>query len=279
MPTYANILVHLDHSKHCAARIDVACKLALDFEAHLIGLYAIDSLEDVGHGVALSPGPTLGRIRLVSPEPERIGNLFEDRVRRAGVDRRETRQALGDAAKNVAFQANYSDLVVLGQGDPDERLTGVTPVFPQSVLLAAGAPVLVVPYFTDSFNSLGQRVLIAWDGGREAARAVKDALPLLTRARDVCTLSIASKAEKEDVASPSIDLAAYLAHHGVRAEATRTFAGDLAAGDTLLARMSDYGADLVVMGAYGHSRVRELVLGGVTRNMLSHMTAPVLMSH
>jgi nucleotide-binding universal stress UspA family protein len=275
---YRSILVHLDHSKHCPARIDLACRLALDFDAHLIGLYAVDGREIAGDSATASA--MMERMGLVATQAARYMAIFEERAARAGVAKREMREAQGDAARNVAAHARYCDLVVLGQGDPDEALTGVTPVFPQHVALAAGAPVLILPYYTDSFASIGQRALIAWDGGREAARAVRDALPFLMRAQQAFALSVRSKSSEPGEFSLSTDLAAYLARHGVRVEASETFAGaDIGVGDALLARVSDHGADLVVMGAYGHSRLRELVLGGVTQTLLGHMTAPVLLSH
>jgi nucleotide-binding universal stress UspA family protein len=274
---YRSILVHLDHSKHCAARVDVACALAQNFDAHLIGLYAIDSRE--GFADAAGAEVLLERMGLVPPQFARYGALFEERAGRAGIGKRELRQAEGDAAKNVALQTRYCDLAVIGQGDPDESATGVTPVFAQHVALAAGAPVLVLPYYTDTFATIGQRVLIAWDAGREAARAARDALPFLVRAKETYALSVRAKSGAGGELAPSADLAKYLAHHGVRVEASETVGGDIGVGDALLARISDYGADLVVMGAYGHSRLRELVLGGATQTLLSHMTAPVLMSH
>ncbi len=274
---YRSILVHLDHSRHCAARIDVACAIAQRFEAHLIGLYAIDSRE--GLAEAQGADTLLERMGLVPPQFARVAALFEQRAARAGIAKREIRQAFGDAVKNVATQTCYCDLAVIGQGDPDESATGVSAVFAQHLALAAGAPVLVLPFYTDTFASIGERILIAWDGGREAARAVRDALPLLTRAREAYALSVRTKPGERSETALSTDLAAYLAHHGVRVEASETFAGDIGVGDALLARLSDYGADLVVMGAYGHSRLRELVLGGATQSLLSHMTAPVLMSH
>jgi nucleotide-binding universal stress UspA family protein len=205
--------------------------------------------------------------------------LFEERVERAGIARRELRHLEGDAAKNVALQTRYCDLAIVGQGDPDENTTGVMPVFAQHVALAAGAPVLVLPYYTDTFATIGQRVMIAWDAGREAARAARDALPFLVRAQQTYAISVRTNSSAHGELAPSADLAKYLAHHGVRVEASETFGGDIGVGDALLARLSDYGADLMVMGAYGHSRLRELVLGGATQTLLSHMTAPVLMSH
>jgi nucleotide-binding universal stress UspA family protein len=124
------------------------------------------------------------------------------------------------------------------------------------------------------------RVLVAWDGGREAARAVNDALPILERATAVKALLInPSDASNGHRREPGADIALHLARHGVKVTAARTVARDISVADAILAEISDYGADLLVMGAYGHSRAREFMLGGVTRQMLTTMPVPVLMSH
>jgi nucleotide-binding universal stress UspA family protein len=137
--------------------------------------------------------------------------------------------------------------------------------------------VLIVPRY-GVFGTVGERVLIAWNGSREATRAAHDALPLLKRATKVTVLSIDPDHDSQRRV-PSADITLHLARHGVAAEADSTVALDIAVGDVLLSRAADLGADLIVMGGYGHSRVREMVLGGATRHLLQHMTVPVLMSH
>jgi nucleotide-binding universal stress UspA family protein len=137
--------------------------------------------------------------------------------------------------------------------------------------------VLVVPRY-GTFDTVGERVLVAWNGSREATRAVHDALPILKLATKVTVLSIDPERDTGD-RIPSADIALHLARHGVAAEGTSTVGLDISVGDLLLSRAADLGADLIVMGAYGHSRMRELVLGGATRHILQHMTVPVLMSH
>jgi nucleotide-binding universal stress UspA family protein len=136
-----------------------------------------------------------------------------------------------------------------------------------------------VPY-AGRFATAGQRVLIAWDAGREAARAVSDALPLLKRA-DTVEVAVfdPERGRREHGEQPGADVALYLTRHGVKVSVARQSGANFVVGAQILSRAADTGADLVVMGAYGHSRVRELVLGGVTRIMLESMTVPVLMSH
>jgi len=143
--------------------------------------------------------------------------------------------------------------------------------------LGVGRPVLIVPRY-GTFETVGERVLVAWNGSREATRAVHDALPLLKLASSVTVLSIDPEHDTGD-RIPGADIALHLARHGVAAEGMSTVGLDISVGDLLLSRAADLGADLIVMGAYGHSRVRELVLGGATRHILQHMTVPVLMSH
>jgi len=123
-------------------------------------------------------------------------------------------------------------------------------------------------------------VLVGWDASREAARAVRDAMPLLARAEAVTVLTIdAEQSPFGHGEIPGADIALYLARHGVKAEVARTVSAGIGIGNTLLSRAADYEANLLVMGAYGHSRVRELLLGGTTRTVLTSMILPVLMSH
>jgi nucleotide-binding universal stress UspA family protein len=143
--------------------------------------------------------------------------------------------------------------------------------------LGVGRPVLVVPRY-GTFERLGERVLIAWNGSREATRAVHDAIPILKRAITVTVLSIDPEVDSPP-RTPSADITLHLARHGIAAEAASTSSVDFGVGNALLSRAADLGADLIVMGAYGHSRMREMVLSGATRHLLQNMTVPVLMSH
>lgn len=134
----------------------------------------------------------------------------------------------------------------------------------------------MIPYL-GAQNTLGKRVLVAWDGRREAARAVHDALPLLQRAANVSVLAVNPPAHNDAI--PCADICQHLARHGVRTEAVSHQTANDNVGTSILSYATDLDADLVVMGAYGHSRLSEMMLGGVTRTMLSQMTVPVLMSH
>ena len=178
-----------------------------------------------------------------------------------------------------ALHARYSDLAILGQLDPDRAQPEATGPRPEQVVLASGRPVLVVPY-AGHFDKLGRRVVIGWNATREAARAVGDAMPLLAAAEVVTVLTIdAREAPRGHGELPGADISRHLARHGVKAQVEQTVLADLSVGDVLLSRAADLGADLLVMGAYGHSRFRELLLGGATRTLLQSMTIPVVMSH
>jgi nucleotide-binding universal stress UspA family protein len=171
-----------------------------------------------------------------------------------------------------------SDLVILGQVEPDVVMpTG--PSFPADVVMGAGRPALVVP-FIGARATWGERILVAWNASREAARAVNDALPFLACAKSVTVLTVNPEQNGlEARREPGADIALHLARHGVKVEAERSIARGITVGDAILAEIGDNGHDMLVMGAYGHSRLREFVLGGVTQEMLQVMAVPVLMSH
>jgi nucleotide-binding universal stress UspA family protein len=182
----------------------------------------------------------------------------------------------GGIAEQLASQARCVDLAIVGQLDPDHPPFGSAAPPPEQIVLSSGRPVLIVPYAA-RFQGIGDRVLLAWNGSREAARAVNDALPFLVKASSVTVLTVKPEAARAE--TPNVDIVSHLARHGVQAEAAHTGATDIGVGVALLNHATEVCADLMVMGAYGHSRLRELVLGGATRSVLRRMTVPVLMSY
>ena len=145
--------------------------------------------------------------------------------------------------------------------------------------MAAGRPVLIVPY-AGAFETVGKRALIAWDGTREANRALNDALPLLADAETVSVVFVGSRERDLEQHRAALGRAVHhLRQHGIEADPEETLRGDLAVSDILLSRAADLAADLIVAGGYHHSQLREALLGGVSRELLDHMTVPVLMSH
>ncbi|CAM2172281.1 hypothetical protein BLAT2472_20386 [Burkholderia latens] len=185
----------------------------------------------------------------------------------------------GHATEAAILHARHADLLVLGQENPDDRATYVAPHFIEDVVMGTGRPALVVPYAGD-VRTLGENVLIGWDGGREAARAMADALPQLARARFVNVETVARRPPDPDKTPAGVDVAAYFERHGVRTSfSTTPRERSVSVGATLLNRVSDLHADLLEMGLYSHARMHERVLGGATRTILEAMTVPVLPSH
>lgn len=277
--TYKTIAVYLDDGKHCKARIDVAGDIARRFDAHLVGVY---STEPIPQAHALQDQwlaeKLAARSSAASERVALVRELFDARAGEIDSARRELREV--DMSAVEAMKATYADLIVVGQTDPYERTLNAPPSFPERIVLSVGRPVLFVPYFTNSYPTLGKKVLVAWNASREATRAVSDALPLLQRAERVTVIVVNAKRDRNDrVDIPAADISLFLARHGVKVEATQSYTDELSVGDELLVRVADGEFDLLVMGAYGHSRLREIVLGGVTQTLLQHMTVPVLMSH
>ena len=197
---------------------------------------------------------------------KRSGISFESRVMNAGVP---------GAADTFGAMARRFDLAVIAQGEPGKMAP--EEVIVEGALFGSGRPVVVVPYIQNGGIKL-DRVMIAWDASRSAARAIADAMPFLARAKAVDVVIVASERPKSDEIAGA-DIGHHLARHGLKVEVKRIVATDTDVANTLLSHAADTAVDFVVMGGYGHSRLREFVLGGATRGILSSMTVPVLMSH
>jgi nucleotide-binding universal stress UspA family protein len=277
--SYKTILLHVDNGARAPVRIGVACRLARRFDAHLVGLHALTVVKLPGYArVAVEGGADLGeyQAKLAADAARQGRQVFERGVSAAGIAKSEWRESRDDAANAMRLHARYADLVVVAQPNATDP-GAVEPDFAERVLLAAGRPLLVVPYAGD-FTEVGKRALVAWNASREAARAVTDAIPLLREAQTVQVIAFNPDAAAHgDV--PGADIGLYLARHGIKVTVSQQTAADVDVGNQLLSRAADLDADLIIMGGYGHSRLRELVLGGVTRTILQSMTAPVLMSH
>lgn len=276
MHAYKTVLVHVDRHKRCPARLDLAFTLGRQFDAHVVGLHAVTFTPIPSYALAESGAAVEAAYRAgLDRNRNDAMALFKAAAKRAGNSSAEWRSSLEDAVEAVSMHARYADLVVIGQTQPDSG-SGVEPDFPAQLALRSGRPILIVPY-AGKFDSVGKRVLIAWDGGREATRALTDALPLLQRAESVQVASFNPKRRTDGV--PGADIGLYLARHGVKVDVAHQTVRNLDIGNQLLSRTADQAADLIVMGAYGHSRLQEMVLGGVTRTILESMTVPVLMAH
>lgn len=273
-----DILVHVDNSKICDARVQAAIALAREHNAHLTGVYVhrellIPTYAEVQVGAALMEA----QMEESQAQAQTAEKAFCATLEKSGVAF-EWRCLRGEPVSSMNLSARYSDLVITGQPE-DMEVDWMSAALSNRIALESGRPVLVVPY-TGLRQPIGKRVLVAWNARREAVRAVHDALPILTKADSVEILSINPKdnpSGEGDIAGA--DLCLHLARHGVNAEAHTIRASDIDVANLLLSHSADRDSDLLVMGAYGHSRFRELVLGGATRDVLGHMTLPVLMSH
>lgn len=274
--SYKTILLHADASRSAVTRLGLAALLAQQQQAHLVcaamtgvSRYAIragnHAQSDLAVRATQNAQAVLGHCRALTEK--------------LGVQSCEYRLVDDDAYGGLALQSRYADLIVVGQADSGDPATGgLLQDLPGYLVLNCCRPVLVVP-FAGTFPSIGRQVLIAWDGSLQATRAIASALPLL-RDADRVTLALFDPASGEDEhgEEPGADMALYLARHGVRVDVVRE-ATDGDVGEALLALADRIGADLVVMGAYGHERYQEILLGGVTRTVLNTMTVPVLLAH
>lgn len=281
---FKDLLVHLDGGPATARRLDFALALAQRMDAQLTALYTLDMVPSIETLTRSSAGQMqyLERydelLEAAQDDARRIENRFRDGLRREGIAG-EWRFLESLPAETAALHARYADLAIVGQIDPENAPAGSAARVPEEVLLSSGRPALVVPY-AGTFKTVGEHVLVAWKATRESARALNDALPLLERAKKVTVLTVnPERGDDQETGIPAADIAHHLAHHGVAAEAATTVAEDISAGDALLNYAADSGADLMVMGGYGHSRAREFLLGGVTRQIMQQMTLPVLMAH
>jgi nucleotide-binding universal stress UspA family protein len=276
---YKDLLVHVDDTRACAGRIKAAVELAVAHEAHLTGIYVIGEPPPSSLVSGYMPPDTLIMLQQRARErAEAALTRFADLAKRSQISfesqiDRVLYTAMADA---IATNVRYADLAILGQADPEE---GEAPSsLPEEVTLSSGRPSLVIPYIGPA-ATLGQRVSVAWNASPEAARALNDALPILERAQAVDVVMVNSNDEPAHGEQPGADIALHLARHGIKVEVQRIETRDLDPANAILSHVADRGSDLLVMGAYGHSRLRELVLGGVTRTILREMTVPVLIAH
>ncbi len=279
--SYKTIVVHLDASTQRAQRLEVAFELAEKFDAHLVGLYAPGPSVIPSYALA-EIGPAV--IELDGRNRKLAAQAAQERFREVSARHRavkcEWRSSNGDAITAACLSARYADLVIAGQPQPQDTETGGMPAgFAADLILSARRPVLFVPY-AGRFPLVGQRVLVAWNASPEAARALSEAMPILSGASHVEVIAFDPDglgADHGDV--PGADIGLFVARHGIKVTVHQQTGTGLNVGLQLLSHAADYAADLIVMGAYGHSRLREWILGGATRTLFESMTVPVLMSH
>lgn len=269
-----DILVIADDAKSAPVRLDVAASLAAAHDAHIVALHVRERpYTPAGFGVM--PSTLIAWQESVMRErEEKAANAVAEAERRNGCPY-EWRSVEGETVATALLHSRYADIVVSSQGRAENE--AYEDYLTEELIMGSGRPILVVPSY-GRFPTVGEQALVAWNRSREAARAVHDTFPILTRARAVRIMEVnPDPADAPHVAGA--DIALHLARHGAKAEAGSITAEDIDVGDILLSRAADLGVDLLVLGAYGHSRLHEYTLGGVTLHILRHMTVPVLMSH
>jgi nucleotide-binding universal stress UspA family protein len=277
---YRSMLLHVDNGAPCASRIELAIDLALAHESHVTAVAAyswpapptIVATDLLGFGPLVPPPDELRKAAEAACE------RFADRARARGLASFGARVEELAGALSLVRLARCHDLVVLGQPEREGSDPAVPPDLAVQMLMGSGRPLLLVPW-AGRFGAPFKTVAVAWSGSRESARAIADALPLLTRAATVHVIGIDHTGDNGlDTRMGLEAVQQWLGHHRIATKLHRDVA-DIDVGDALLSRIADLGAELLVLGGYGHSRATEFVLGGMTRTILSSMTVPVLMSH
>jgi nucleotide-binding universal stress UspA family protein len=267
-----DILLHLDNSPSCPARLDLAVNLASAHSAHLKGLYVLS------HSY-YAPRQDGGESATAE-----VQRLFLEKTAQAGVSAEwiySDWPVVGvSSSEIITLYAYYADLVIIGQPDHSDTSSTTPADLAERLGLGAGRPLLVVPYAGD-YSAAGERVMVAWKAGRESARAVNDAMPFLEKARHVSIVTVGtSEVPDSTEESAGLQLNAYLARHGITAGREQIVAtSGFPIGDLLLNHACDQKMDLLVMGAFGQSRRGAFMLGPVAGHLLSHMTLPVMISH
>lgn len=279
LPSYSLVLVHVDPTQHAARRIVIARQLAQEQGSELAALYAVTpSLAALPYTPEMDPSLAATLMEFDNARRDEVLKAFDKEMSKPGPVASWAQVGEMPASGSFAQQGMYADLVVLGQYDPEaEPARCVPPDFVESVIVASGRPALVVPHVGWD-RRIGSTVAIAWKETPEAARAVQGAMPFLRRAGAVHVFTWGEQGAP-GLTGRALDLQQYLRSHDVMATWHHEGEEPEALGEVLLSRVFDIGADLLVMGCYGHSRAREWMLGGVSRTMLSSMTLPVLLSH
>jgi nucleotide-binding universal stress UspA family protein len=277
---YKTILVHLPDEKRAHRLLEAVVPLARTFDSHLIGLAVLPPVVVIPSGDGAGMSVTIDEHRDAYRSTMRaIKNVFEATTKghAFAAEWRDDDAALGTVPGIVIEHGQCADLLVVSQAAPEWGQSSMMEA-PERLGLECGRPVLLIPN-TGEFRVPPKRVTIAWNGRREAARAVFDALPLLKRAEAVNVLSVNPGLDVTSGDLPGAEICAALSRHGIKCEATQANAIDPDVGREILRLAKASGSDLLVMGCYGHSRLREFILGGASRDVLAQMSMPVLMSH
>ncbi len=275
---YKTILVHLNSEVRARRALQYAVELSAQFEAHLIGLHVLPTFASAARLPFGTSTASRMRTALTRLDAD-IRSVFEQATagRPFVSEWRSIEAESVDPAGTVIDHAHTADLVIASQADPNWQLSSRLD-FPDRLALGSGRPVVVVPN-QGRETGLPRNIAVAWNHRREAARAAADALPLLKLADKVSLLSVSDSAAPETSRFTSDEIEKSLIRHGINVNVAHALLTEFTTGEEIRVRSIDLEADLLVMGCYGHSRLREFALGGVTRHLLRDMTIPVLFSH
>ena len=272
------LLVHLDHSSGCKNRLESGFELVKRFDAQLQGIFVVPDI--------IIPAYVEAQISV-----DLMVDISEKAIARAR-EQVTTYQAMADdAGVTMQFQvvegqqtpilrehSKYSDLLLLGQDNPDDP-DNSSHELADDLLLEGACGCLVIPHSGD-IPAPGKRILVAWNASRESARAVREAMPFLTRAEQVVVLSSEPDRSKESSEhAHAREIASYLSAHGIDSVSSGISDVDLSPAEAIMAQATEMKADLIVMGAYGHMRLREIILGGTTRELLKQVPVTLLLAH
>jgi nucleotide-binding universal stress UspA family protein len=287
-----DLLVCIDPGSLSDARLRLAFNLARAHRAHLTAAYVMPKAEDliahppagvvppgeltgIAQGGGMTPGGAVTEVLREAEDAETAEQRFRSELHLSGVEGDWHLLDTGEEMELIELAKSF-DLTITGQLSSEVRSIAFRP---EEIAIGTARPVLVVPY-AGTFETVGRRALVAWDGSREAVRAVNDALPLLAEAETVTVMSVGPRETELERQRLSLDrIVRHLQRHGIAGRTEQTVRGDIPISDVLLSRAADLGADLIIAGVYHHSQLREALIGGVSRELLEHMTVPILMSH
>ncbi|HMG79142.1 MAG TPA: universal stress protein [Xanthobacteraceae bacterium] len=273
-----DIVVNLSIGENGGPAGDYAVSVADAFGAHVVGIaFVFDPIVPIS-GTGYIPAEVIDTQLADNQSAAKAAiDRFAASASRAGVSAEPLTLSASAAGAGDQFAriARRFDLAIVGQAEPGS--SAVEELIAESTLFQSGRPMIVVPYIQKAPLKL-DRVMVCWDGGRQAARAIADAMPILEKAGKVEIVIVANERGKADEIEGA-DMGQHLARHGLKVDVKRISGGNIDIADALLSHVADSGTDFIVMGGYGHSRLREFILGGVTHSILRSMTAPVLLSH
>jgi nucleotide-binding universal stress UspA family protein len=273
-----DIIVNLSIAKNGNTVGNYAVSVAAALQAHLTGIaFVYDPIVPIS-GTGYIPADVIESQRADNETAaEAAIKDFTAATDRAGIsaEPQTLSASLTGAGDQFARMVRRFDLAIVGQVQPE--MSTMEQIIGETTLFESGRPMIMVPYIQKAPFKTGN-VMICWDGSRTAARAVADAIPILGKSSRIEIVSVTSERGKEDEIEGA-DIGQHLARHGLKVDVHRISRGNIDVADALLSHAADSAADLMVMGGYGHSRLREFVLGGVTRSIFQSMTLPVLLSH